>query len=118
MSSTPWILVTIAVLVVLLAIVAIYYNKNSKGAHKPDYYTFFVMGIIWFPFGVIFDMPVFYILGLVFMLSGIVNKDKWKENHKAALINKKPLKVMLLIGLALFFLLGLIFLYFKKSGII
>jgi formate hydrogenlyase subunit 3/multisubunit Na+/H+ antiporter MnhD subunit len=79
----PWILIIIAILIITLAIVFIATIKNKK-KHEPDYYTFFVMGLIFLPLGIIGMMrdnySVFFILGLVFIAVGLVNKDKWRKD--------------------------------------
>ena len=77
----PWILITVGVLVIILAVVAVYAAKTGK-KREPDYYTFFIMGITWIPLGMATKNYAFFIMGLAFMAIGLVNKDKWKKNHK------------------------------------
>ncbi len=47
----PWILIAIGVLIILLLIVAVFIKKGKK--RPTDYYSLFVMGAIWVPFGII-----------------------------------------------------------------
>lgn len=77
MSSIPWLLIAIAVLLVILAIIAIFATRKKK--HEPDYRTFFIMGIIFIPLGFATDNSFFWIVGIAFIAIGLVNKDKWKK---------------------------------------
>ena len=73
------------------------------------------------PFGLIFENPAFWFLGLGFMLAGIINKDKWKKNRKTwkKLTNEeKKLHQIILIILSVMVLAGLVFFYISVKGII
>ena len=91
-----WILISIAVLVLLLGIVAIALRRKGK-IKETDYYSLFVMGAIWVPFGVIMMMMepemsignIFFILGWIYFVMGVANKDKWKKNKQNALMKTK-----------------------------
>ena len=116
-DSIPWILISVGVLIIFLGVVAILVAKSKKGKHKPDYYTFFIMGIIWLPTGIVINNYAFSVMGLIFMIIGLVNKDKWKKNHRSLKdMNKDERKIMImmiiilgilvLVGLAAFFLVN------------
>ena len=67
-----------------------------------DYYTFFIIGIIWLPIGLATGNPSLWILGLVFMIVGLVHKDKWKKNHKPwNKLDKQEQKLRIIIIIAL-----------------
>ncbi len=86
MSLIMWITVGIGVLmVVLLAVMLLYFRKNPGKRKETDYYTFFVIGISWVPLGIVFwltlNMPfgmVLFAIGLCWMAIGLANRDKWK----------------------------------------
>ena len=40
------------------------------------------MGVVWLPIGIATNNPAFFIMGLVFMAIGLVNKDKWEKNKR------------------------------------
>ena len=84
MAAILWILISVAVLVILLAVLAALFFVKKGKKHEPDYYTFFTIGIIWTAFGVIFwsNMKFFFIMGLVFIAIGLANKDKWESNRR------------------------------------
>ena len=118
MTSLPWVMIAIAVLLVLFAVVAIIYKKDKP--MKPDYYTFFVMGLIWVLFGIPTDNPALWMMGLVFLAVGLLNKDKWEENRKRWKDLSKQdqrLKLILVVGLTVTLVLGIgVFLLTDRVG--
>ena len=79
MDSIPWLLLSILFLVLLLALVFLMKRKGKK--LEPDYYIFFIFGIIWLPMGIVTGNSMFTLLGIVFLSVGLANKDKWKKNR-------------------------------------
>jgi hypothetical protein len=103
--NMPWILVSIVVAVAILAILAIYTFKRKGWNSEIDYRRYFNMGIIWLPFGIIFylifENPIgllFLIMGLVFLVIGFKNKDKWNKPQKISPIYQKALMIAVLSG--------------------
>lgn len=78
----PRVLMLIGFLIVLLAIIPFVASRNKGKNYYPDYYTFFILGICWLPLGIVMKNYLFAIVGVVFMIIGLSNKDKWKNNHK------------------------------------
>ncbi|MCW8965171.1 MAG: hypothetical protein OQK82_00580 [Candidatus Pacearchaeota archaeon] len=114
MLDSAWILISILILIILLGIVAIISFKRKGKQKEADYQTFFVIGVIWTIFGAIFHESVFFFLpiGIVFMILGLVNKDKWKKNHrtwKQLSKSERMLKIIANIILGIGVLAGLIF---------
>jgi hypothetical protein len=77
---------------ILLALVLWKRRKEGK-VEEPDYRAFFVMGLTWFPAGVVLmivyfvsdipfviGMPLFA-MGLVYLAIGLANRDKWKKSE-------------------------------------
>lgn len=113
MSAIPWIMITIAILIAILALLTVWVVRNRGKKHEHDYYSFFTMGVIWTAFGLIFwkDMPFFFIMGLAFMTLGLANKDKWESNRRRwGDMDKKERKIMtwVMIILGALVLLGVI----------
>ena len=84
---TPWLVIVIAVLIVLLGIV--FAMRMRKGKMPPtDYFGWFVIGVVWAIAGIVGmifsgrDQSFFLIMGLAFAIGGWVRRDKWKENRK------------------------------------
>jgi hypothetical protein len=51
----------------------------GKREFKPDFRTLFILGIIWFPLGMILDNFLFFIIGMAYMVIGLAHKEKWRE---------------------------------------
>jgi amino acid transporter len=81
-----WIIVGLLVLLLLVFIGALALRKDKK-LPPTDYYTFFVIGIVWLIFGIPMmitsDSPTFFILGLVFTAIGLLHKNEWKKGREA-----------------------------------
>ncbi len=77
-SSIP-VIVGIALLLILFMVVA-----ASRGKEKmvPNYRAMFVLGICFMPIGIASDSSAFLPLGIVFMLVGLKNKDKWGQETR------------------------------------
>ena len=108
--SIPWILVSIAVAVVVLAILVIFWVKRKGWKREVDYRSYFNMGIIWLPLGIVFYIIFeslvglfFLIMGLVYLSIGLKNKDKWGTPQK---ISPNYQKVMMI--LVIFLILGVV----------
>jgi hypothetical protein len=86
-------MIIIAIMVFLgLVLTFLAWKKRKENGYKEiDYRTFFIIGIVLLPVGIIFmiifsrsaisflpGLPMF-ILGLVYFIIGMVNRDKWKN---------------------------------------
>ncbi|OQY30914.1 MAG: hypothetical protein B6243_09395 [Anaerolineaceae bacterium 4572_5.2] len=113
-SPSLYIIIGIAVLIVLGLIFVIYRSKAENV--KPDYRTMFILGAIWFPLGIALENPGSWGLGIVFMIAGLVNKDKWKEEKKWSDLTseEQKIKLILIIGIAILLLIGVVA-YFVAS---
>ncbi|MBU2633691.1 MAG: hypothetical protein KJ674_00440 [Nanoarchaeota archaeon] len=113
----PWIIIVVLVLIIILGLLAVFIIKQRKEKHKPDYYTFFIMGIIWLPFGVIIGNTAFTIMGLIFAIIGLVHRGKWKKNHKTwkqLSQGEKQLKRWIIIGLSILVFVGLVMFFLNN----
>ena len=119
MAASLWIMIAIFVLLLILAVVALYVVKKNK--RPTDYYMFFIMGMIWAPFGLIMDNIPFTVMGLVFMGIGWGNRDKWKKNRVTwKKMNKEEHKlhlfIMAMVGVLV--LAGIVILLLTKNNVI
>jgi hypothetical protein len=112
--NMPWILVSIVVAVVILAVLAIFIFRRKGWNSEVDYRRYFNMGIVWLPFGIIFylifESPIgllFLIMGLGFLAVGLKNKDKWGKPQKISPIYQKAIMIVVLF-LVLGVILGII----------
>ena len=120
MSTVLWLIAGIAVAIVLLGVIAIWRLREKGWKHETDYRAFFWIGLVWVLFGIpytiIFDytMNFFLIMGIVFLVMGAANRDKWRktgltpEQMKIRIIAFSAGAVVLLIGVLafLFYMLG------------
>ena len=98
-------------------------KKTQKGQIKeqdPDYRVFFIMGVSWIPLGIATDNPAFMGAGVIFMLLGLANKDKWQEKSKWQDMPKAQKQIKLALGvlLGVMVLVGVLFYFFRASGMI
>ncbi|PIR56997.1 MAG: hypothetical protein COU72_03300 [Parcubacteria group bacterium CG10_big_fil_rev_8_21_14_0_10_41_35] len=79
-----WSILAILLISIMIASVLV---VKKKCKHRFDYQGFFIIGIIWVLVSIFFMLAdkawlIFFIIGMVFMIIGIVNKDKWNNNQK------------------------------------
>lgn len=107
----PWILVAIGVLIILLAVVYVFSARKKK--RPVDYYNLFIIGLIWTAIGIPLKNLILGLLGILFMVVGLVNKSKWKKNRKRwKNLNKseKIITIVIMIILLLLVIAGLVLL--------
>ncbi len=81
-----WIAITLIGIIGLLIVFGVVYIRKRK--METNYYTLFTMGVIWLPLGLVFMgsenglFNIFFILGLVYLIAGLANRDKWPEDKK------------------------------------
>ena len=115
----PWILISIAVLILLLAVVAILIRKKHKT--PPDYYNLFLIGMMWVVIGIPLKNHVLWSLGLVFMIAGLVHKKDWKKNRrrwKDMDKDERIIAMIIMIILGILVLLGFVALLLANYKII
>jgi len=119
MDPMIWILISVAVVIVFLGVLAIFFIKAKEGKHKVDYYSLFLIGLIWIAVGVPLNNSALWIIGIVFFVIGLANKDKWKKNRTEWKKMNKRQKNILYIAIAMLFLLlvaGIIVFWLTKAG--
>ena len=88
-----WMLITIllGVIAVIIGVIVLFVmqKKKKEGTYKePDYRSFFIMGISFLPMGIIFTAVIspafisFIALGVLYMLIGLSNRDKWIKKEE------------------------------------
>ncbi len=116
-----WILVSILVALIVMAVLAIFMVKKAKDKGKPkqiDYKTFFYMGIIWMLVGVYpyflygeTTMTGLFGMGVVFFLMGLANKDKWGKKTQAPMTPKQKYMFAITFIVAIALVVTLFFLF-------
>lgn len=91
MDEFVLIMISIAMIILLIGVVvSIYvYKKRKKGEmREPNYQAFFTMGISFLALGIILSAAVgpafigFFGLGIIYMVIGLANRDKWEKKRE------------------------------------
>ncbi len=54
-------------------------SNQVQGTRDPEYRTFFIIGAAFIPFGIATGNSGFWVTGLIFLILGITNRDKWNS---------------------------------------
>ncbi len=81
-DTTVWIMVSILALILLLGVVFLVKRRYAGKRQPTDYYTMFIIGIIWMAVGLIPGNYVFLIMGIAMAAAGLAHKSEWKKNRK------------------------------------
>lgn len=96
-ESAIWITVSILVIILLLGVIFLVRRRYAGKKQPVDYYTLFIMGIIWMVIGFIPDNYAFLIIGVFMAVVGLAHKSEWKKNRKDwDKIGNKQKRIMLL----------------------
>lgn len=119
-NKIVWMII-IAVAIIVSGIFILTLKISKKEKYRPDYYAFFIMGIIWFPIGLVINNTVFWVLGLILAILGLSNRNKWKK-HKTKWSKVDKESKILLLAIMFFLILlvvaGLLFMILYSKGII
>ncbi len=115
METIPWLMISVGI--VLLVFLAIFIFIKRKYKTPTDYYSLFVIGLIWTLIGVPslftkeYSLNSLFYLGVVFLVIGLANKSKWKQNRRTwndLTEPEKKLKKSIIIILGILVLAGLV----------
>lgn len=93
-----------AISFILLLSTLVYFRKERK---ETNYRCLFIIGLIWFPAGIIFGNNLLAILGAVCLVAGIVNKNKWKDEKKWSKLSKNEKRIKIVLTAAVCVLVGI-----------
>ncbi len=111
-------LIGVAAGIVLVAIIYVILVSQGKIKNaEPDYRQFFIMGILWFVIGLPQKNLSLIAIGLIFMVTGLVHKKRWKEQTKWNDLPpaKKKIKLALIIILGLLVLATFVIWYLAEQ---
>ena len=89
MMLASYVIAGVAVGLLLIVVLVWRKRRNQGKATEPNYYTFFKMGVVWLPLGVICTivfhfMDISFVIGIpitamgaVYLAIGLTNRDKW-----------------------------------------
>ena len=114
-----WMTFLMVVLMIILGVIVAYlFSKNKKGQKTPDYYAFFIMGLIWFIAGLIVKNVPLWLTGAIFLLVGLFNVRQWRKNEvKWNQLSKfeKRLRIWVMIFLIIILIAAFIVLFVFKQ---
>jgi len=113
-----WIILSIAILLIIIGLLIVFIAMKKYKNHKTDYYNFFWIGIVWVVIGIIANDSFFWIIGLVFAVIGLINRKKWKENHrtwKQLSKSEKKFKIWVMVILAIIVIIGGVVLFITEN---
>jgi hypothetical protein len=121
MESFLWIILSGIIAILLIIFLIRIFRDSKKGKkHTADYYSMFIIGIIFTGAGVSLGTTTgnygMMILGFIFMAVGILNKDKWKEKPKTwkeMNSKQKKVKLWMLVLLGILVLLTFVFMILR-----
>lgn len=107
--------VLIGLVVLSLLLIFVFYVARKKEHRIPDYRGWFIMGIIWVPAGIVLMLlegltsmgVMFLLMGAVFAILGLANRDKWGKPPKLSTEKEKKIRQITMAALALLVVLGL-----------
>ncbi len=82
MMQTSFIAIILAIVLVLSIVVFYVVRNRGIETRVNDYRTFFIMGVAFIPIGIATDNYAFSIIGLVFIILGATNRDKWRNTQE------------------------------------
>ena len=74
---TPKIALYIAIAVAIVLVAGFAGRGKANDTRQHNYRVLFIVGLTWIPIGLATENTTFWILGTVFMLTGLANRKKW-----------------------------------------
>jgi len=115
--DNPIIIVLIVLIAIFLVVFMVRSASGKKGEKRvPNYRALFILGVTWLPIGIGTDNPGLWGMGIVFMIIGAVNKDKWGKETKWAELSPdaKRIKIIVVGGLTVLLLSALAYFIITK----
>lgn len=126
MTTISWIIFGLIIALIVIMILSFKLKKGKK--LRPDYYSLFIMGVIWLPAGILMKIfipnsigNVFLVLGAIYFVIGLMHRDEWRSSHRVweqSSKKEKKLKLLLIIILGFIVLVGMVVLLLISKGII
>ena len=116
--ENPVLIILIGAIALLLVIFIVRSaSKNNEEKRIPNYRALFIIGVTWLPIGFATENPGLWGMGLVFMIVGASNKNKWGKETKWADLSPqaRKIKLIFIIGLTTVLLAAIAYFLFVKD---
>jgi beta-lactamase regulating signal transducer with metallopeptidase domain len=112
-----WLISMIIVALIIIGLAVFIAIRVRKRRETPNYRAWFIIGISWIPLGIATKNPVFYIVGTVFIIISLLNKDKWHQEKKwkDRTRNEKILKIVLVCIVVLMLIATLVLFLLRRK---
>ncbi len=117
MNILVWVVLGAFILIgiIVVAFVARIRQKTT------DYRSFFLMGILWLPTGLILLLlkettsvgTLFFMMGLLYMIIGLANRSRWGKQDEVSPATKKMMMTLTVVIAALFVLCLIVFTLYR-----
>ena len=79
MSFQLILLILTILLSIVFGIIFVKYSQTPYFKRRPDYLSFFILGLFWTFVGIITTITYFSFVGIIMSLFGIINHKRWKN---------------------------------------
>jgi len=109
---------TIIIGILILVLAVIFIIRRKKYGYTPKYKTFFIIGITWIPLGIATKNWVFTFVGLSFMIIGVKNKNRWKDEKKWSELSPevRRMKLIIMTIMTLLLIAGVVTYFIVRSN--
>jgi len=110
----PWILIIVTVMLAILIAVIRFIAIQEKCVNI--YKGFFIIGVIWLLGGIAITNYVFSVIGLLFLIIGLLNHKKWGKGEGWSELSPAERKtiIMLLVISGLLLIAGIVVFLLKR----
>jgi hypothetical protein len=113
----PVIFIAIAVVAIFFTYIVVSSSRSTGARRTPNYKALFLIGVTWLPIGLATENTALWSMGFIFLLLGLINKNKWGQETRWSDLSPeiKRLKLIGISGLVLI-LTGSIIYFLLASG--
>ena len=119
MSAPPIIMTVVAILILALFAVFMVTYRNRDTPTEPNYRALAILGAAWLPIGIASDNPGLWGMGLVFLIVGLTNRDKWGQETRWSDLSsqQRTIKILAIGGLTVLLVLGIGYYFVARGGV-
>jgi len=114
MTDTGYVIVIVITVVLLVALIIA--RRYSETPHQTNFKALFVLGLAWIVVGISSDNLPLLVLGILFMVIGIINRQRWTRQPRWTEMSPAQKRIKLIImSILLVLLVAAAALYFVAT---